>query len=717
MDLQDSISTVDVIIPNWNGSRCLGPCLSSLVAQTYPHMRVVVIDNGSTDDSLRLVRERFPGFSAIEVGFNSGFAAAVNRGIRETSGDYVALLNNDAVAGPDWVAKLVQALDSDRALGSCASRMLVMNRPYQINVAGLAFSPSLRACSVPIGWGALDSYSHHLPYLVAAPSGGAAMYRRSALDEVGLFDEDYFLYFEDFDMGIRLQLGGYDCLYVPDAVVYHDDEAIDRQHPDWILQLNRRNSRWTAIKCFPKLVVASLALQDGQSPFAAFDEDDEPLKQGAPREARLRPRQSLVEKRSTIVARTKITSAQLMHILMHPRRPYLRAPQSSQHFSVALVSHSNDIAGTEHCMLRLAKGMAKANLRPIVILPNEPGPLAEELGNAGIEFVTVPNAWWCVGRSFSRADRWALLARSFRVGWNMSRMLRQMGVETVGTTTSVVPTGAIAARLAGLRHVWHVREYYPTETLIPTLGIAPTMRLIRLLSNRVIVPSRKLAALFPDGAHDVEVLPEAIDAKYFDVPKVARTDARKALAIPSGRSLVAVVGTLEASKDQLTALRVLARLREQDMDVGLILCGGCYDLSYEKRLREEAQALCVADRVHFVGFQREVLLVYDASDVLLVTSTRESFGLTIIEAMARNVPVVATRCGGPEETIDDKDTGYLVGIADVNAMAQRIGTLLSDTALASSMTKKAKAFSLRFHPDENLEKTMRSYGFARTVQQ
>jgi glycosyltransferase involved in cell wall biosynthesis len=296
-------------------------------------------------------------------------------------------------------------------------------------------------------------------------------------------------------------------------------------------------------------------------------------------------------------------------------------------------------------------------------------------------------------------------------------MLRQMGVETVGTTTSVVPTGAIAARLAGLRHVWHVREYYPTETLIPTLGIAPTMRLIRLLSNRVIVPSRKLAALFPDGAHDVEVLPEAIDAKYFDVPKVARTDARKALAIPSGRSLVAVVGTLEASKDQLTALRVLTRLREQDMDVGLILCGGCYDLSYEKRLREEAQALCVADRVHFVGFQREVLLVYDASDVLLVTSTRESFGLTIIEAMARNVPVVATRCGGPEETIDDKDTGYLVGIADVNAMAQRIGTLLSDTALASSMTKKAKAFSLRFHPDENLEKTMRSYGFARTVQQ
>ena len=109
MQPQTSSSSVDVIIPNWNGARCLPACLASLAAQTHPNFRVVAVDNGSTDDSLQIVRQQFPQVSLIEVGSNLGFAAAVNRGIRATTGDYVALLNNDALAAPDWIAKLALA--------------------------------------------------------------------------------------------------------------------------------------------------------------------------------------------------------------------------------------------------------------------------------------------------------------------------------------------------------------------------------------------------------------------------------------------------------------------------------------------------------------------------------------------------------------------------------------------------------------------------------
>jgi hypothetical protein len=717
MHPQTLCSSVDVVIPNWNGARCIGPCLDSLAAQTYPNLRVLVVDNGSTDDSLRIVRQQFPQVSVIEVGANSGFAAAVNRGIRATTGDYVALLNNDAVAGPDWVAKLAQALDADVSLGSCASRMLVMNKPSLINLAGLAFSPSLRACSTPIGWGTLDSYEHHVPCLVAAPSGGAGMYRRSALAEVGLFDEDYFLYYEDFDLGIRLQLGGYDCLYVPEAVVYHDDEAVDRQHPDWIIKLNHRNSRWTALKCFPEPLIAYLALLGRSSLRAAFSQADEPFGPFAPQEALAPPSKSIVEKREEVRSRTKISPRQLMQILGRQRRPYRRVSAAARKFSVALVSHSARLAGAEHCMLRLARGLDAAHLRPIVVVPsslldpNRPEPLTEELRRSNIEFVTVFNPWWCTNPTLPTVVRLGFLALSLHAGWKLKRLFRDTGVEAVGTMSSVVPGGAIAARLAGVRHVWHVRELYPTDTLRPTLGMAATLKLITLLSSAVVVPSNKVAALFPD-AGKVQVVPEGIDARYFDVPKLARAEACRALSIPSTSRILSVVATIEPSKNLTGAIRVLAGLVDRGMDVSLVLCGRCSLPDYERQLKDEAKALSVADRVRFMGFSRDTIPVYDASDVLLVTSNRESFGLTIVEAMARGVPVVATRCGGPEELISDGETGFLVDIGDTEAMADRVAVLLDNGVATASMVERARASAARFRPAENLEKTLRSYGFS-----
>jgi glycosyltransferase involved in cell wall biosynthesis len=303
------------------------------------------------------------------------------------------------------------------------------------------------------------------------------------------------------------------------------------------------------------------------------------------------------------------------------------------------------------------------------------------------------------------------LALSLRAGWQVQRLLRDTGIEVVGTMSSVVPGGAIAALLAGVRHVWHVRELYPADTLRPTLGMTVTLKLINLLSSALVVPSNKVAALFPDLGK-VQVVPEGIDARYFDVPKLPRAEACRALSLPSGARVLAVVGTVAPAKDQIGALRVLSRLVARGMDVSLVVCGGFPFPDYERQLKDEAKALSMTDRVRFTGFLHDVIPVYDAADVLLVTSNYESFGLTIVEAMARGVPVVATRCGGPEEIISDGETGFLVDLGDTQAMVDRVAVLLENGVAAASMVERARAFAKRFHPAENLAKTLPSYGFS-----
>jgi glycosyltransferase involved in cell wall biosynthesis len=417
----------------------------------------------------------------------------------------------------------------------------------------------------------------------------------------------------------------------------------------------------------------------------------------------------LLDKREEVRLRTRINTSQLMSILHQQRRPYQRGSSTAKKFSVALFSHSTALAGTERCMLRFAKELDSAHLRPIVVLPNIPGPLTEELRKAEIEFTTVPQAWWCLEHAVSLNDRWIHIARSARVGWQVKNLLRDTGAEVVGTTSSVVPGGAIGALLAGVRHVWHVREFYSTDTLRPTLGLAPTMKLIELLSSAVVVPTQKVAALFPDKGN-VQVVPEGIDASFFDLPKLSRSEARRTLSISSDSRVITVVATIEPSKNLSHAIRVLKDLVTRGMDVTLILCGGCFLPDYKQQLEDEAQALSVSDRVCLTGFRQDVIPVYDASDVLLVTSLRESFGLTIVEAMARCVPVVATRCGGPEELISDGETGFLVDISDTEVMADRIVTLLESDAVASSVVERARMFATHFCPAKNFAMTLRSYG-------
>jgi GT2 family glycosyltransferase len=255
---------VSVVIPNLNGIRWLPGCLDALAAQTFRDREVLLVDNGSTDGSVALLRDRYPDVRVVALRRNTGFAPAVNLGIRAARGEYVALLNTDTVARPGWLAALVQALDeSPPETGAVASKMLSLDDASRIDDAGDALS-----------WtGAAEKRGHGEPAdrfprrdEVFSVCAGAALYRRSFLDAVGGFDERFFAYLEDVDLGLRGRLLGYRYVFEPAAEVLHKGHGSALPRADYVRLVTRnrvmlfaKSMPWSLLfKHLPRLLYGQL---------------------------------------------------------------------------------------------------------------------------------------------------------------------------------------------------------------------------------------------------------------------------------------------------------------------------------------------------------------------------------------------------------------------------------------------------------------------------
>jgi GT2 family glycosyltransferase len=241
--------TVTVVIPNWNGRHLLPTCLSALEKQSFPDFEIVVVDNGSTDGSVAWTKESFPGVRVLVNQGNLGFAAAVNRGIRASESKYVALLNSDTQVDRVWLASLVDLAEVEAAVGMCASKMLFADRPNVINSTGICLD--LAGIAWDCRGGEADDRADQEPREVFGACGGAALYRRMMLDEIGLFDEDFFAYLEDVDLAWRARRAGWRALYVPTARVLHHHSATAVEGSRFKSFHLGRNKIWLLVKNYP----------------------------------------------------------------------------------------------------------------------------------------------------------------------------------------------------------------------------------------------------------------------------------------------------------------------------------------------------------------------------------------------------------------------------------------------------------------------------------
>jgi GT2 family glycosyltransferase len=219
MTVSNASPLLSIIIPHYNGAYHLPCCFNALRSQTYPHLEIILADNGSTDESLTLTRRDFPEVKIIELGQNLGFAGAVNRGIEQAKGEIIVPLNNDTEVAPGWAQALVDTLLAYPDAGIIASKMLLFDRRDTLHSAGDGFGPD----GIPINRGVWqkDRGQFDQDTYIFGGCGGAVAYRREMLDDIGPFDEDLFMYLEDVDLNWRAQLAGYRAVFAPNAVVYH----------------------------------------------------------------------------------------------------------------------------------------------------------------------------------------------------------------------------------------------------------------------------------------------------------------------------------------------------------------------------------------------------------------------------------------------------------------------------------------------------------------
>lgn len=211
---------VTVVIPNYNGKKYINDCMDALSFQMDDSVKVIVVDNGSTDGSVEILRQEYPWARLVELNENTGFCHAVNVGIRLTETPYVILLNNDTMIKGGFIKNLVSVMEKpeNEKVFSVSSKMLDMYKPEIVDDAGDRYNA--------LGWAfargkgkTADKYNKSMEVFSAC--GGASIYRRSVFDEIGFFDEMHFAYLEDLDIGYRAKVFGYKNLYEPSAEVLH----------------------------------------------------------------------------------------------------------------------------------------------------------------------------------------------------------------------------------------------------------------------------------------------------------------------------------------------------------------------------------------------------------------------------------------------------------------------------------------------------------------
>lgn len=214
------MSNTSIVIPNFNGKARLKACLDSLIRQSLA-AEIIVVDNGSTDGSSDFVREKYPSVVLLQNEKNLGFAGGVNTGIRYSLAknyDSIALLNNDAVAEANWLEKLVNFLVSHPKAGIVTSKILAGDGKHLDSTGDIY---TVWGLPFPRGRDELDKGQYDSERWVFGASGGASLYRAKMLEQIGLFDEDFFAYYEDVDISFRAQLAGWKIGFEPKAQVIH----------------------------------------------------------------------------------------------------------------------------------------------------------------------------------------------------------------------------------------------------------------------------------------------------------------------------------------------------------------------------------------------------------------------------------------------------------------------------------------------------------------
>lgn len=240
---------ISVIILNWDGKNFLDDCLGAMRRQTFRDFETILVDNGSSDGSVEHIREHFPEVKLLALPENIGFTGGNIAGYAQAGGNLIVLLNNDTEAHPKWLEEIHRASQASPEAGSFASKMMYFDERGRVENCG--FDMGIAGATIDLGRDELDAPEWTQPRNVFGGCGGAVAYRRRMLEEIGFLDHDFFMTYEDADLSFRARLRGYECVYVPGAIVYHRYRATNRKTPSRQVFYSQRNIEFVYLKNMP----------------------------------------------------------------------------------------------------------------------------------------------------------------------------------------------------------------------------------------------------------------------------------------------------------------------------------------------------------------------------------------------------------------------------------------------------------------------------------
>lgn len=381
---------------------------------------------------------------------------------------------------------------------------------------------------------------------------------------------------------------------------------------------------------------------------------------------------------------------------------------------ILYVSHQSTLSGAEQALVRLLSHLDRSRFEPLVVVPEE-GPLLERLQELSIPTWVLPVRWWIPATHWSAEEFQDQLEGLDERTRDLTALALRKEVDLIHSNTVVTLEGAVAAARLGLPHVWHSRGLfgggfppaYSADVGFYFAGIDELADAIVCVSKGV----EEQAARFCHRARR-PVIPDGFDAAGFLArPVGSRDDLLRRYGIEPGEParLVASLGGIQRRKGQLDLIEALALLREDFSDLVLILGGGAGDAEYLAAVEARIAELGLQKAVRLVGYEPDVRTLLAHAEMLVHPSHSEGFGLAILEAMAAGRPVVATRCGGPEEIVEDGVSGLLVPVEDPPGLAGAMRRVLTDAGAARAWGEVAARRALEFGLDRTAWRTEEIY--------
>lgn len=358
---------------------------------------------------------------------------------------------------------------------------------------------------------------------------------------------------------------------------------------------------------------------------------------------------------------------------------------------VLFVSHDGGMAGAQRTLLTLLATIDRSRFKPYLLVPNV-GKLSHAAKEMGIPVFIRHMMHWVPGiNSVSHRQRFSYLVRTLKTlrarSWAITHLIENNKIDLVYTNTVTCIEGALAARMTNTPHIWHIHESILGNTeLRPLIPFHLYSIIVNILSNAIIFCSTSLAKSYPLPTKKTNIIYNGLPFPPTFNKANAHDAITKYLGINPTQKIVAVVSALQPRKDHFTFLAAAHEIVKNNQEVVFLIVGAGPE-NYTNSIQKKIESLDLASSVRLIGWWLEdkIYEFLAGIDVLVVSSEQESFGLTIIEALAMETPVVSTRCGGPEEIIKDGATGLLVKVKDHVDMAKAIIHLLNDPPFASNI--------------------------------